>query len=117
MDLGIVDQHNPVGSLQDALAVLSRGNYETDMKMAALRFLQSYVGDKTNIVNASLRANINQLVLDNVLGIILGEDRVPDLRRRQLLRTECFLILGTLLGSNTLFGGIHEKLDEIDDAK
>jgi hypothetical protein len=109
------DVVNPVGSLQEALTVLHSPTSELDMKMAGLRYLNKYLSDGKGEVDTRMRANINQVVLDTVLKIVLSEDRITDLRRRQLMRTECFLILGSLLGSNTLFGGLHGKLDQIED--
>ena len=44
--------------------------------------------------------------------MIISEDNTADLRRRQLIRTECFLILANLLGSNTLFGDAFKKIEE-----
>ena len=115
MEALVESMENPVCSLQDAMLILQSPTSEMDMKMASLRYLRQFVTEETNQIDTRLRASINQVVLDNVLTIVLSEDRVTDLRRRQLLRTECFLILGSLLGSNTLFGGIHDKLDQIEN--
>jgi hypothetical protein len=44
--------------------------------------------------------------------MIISDDNTADLRRRQLIRAECFLILGNLLGSNVLFGDAFKKIEE-----
>ena len=97
------------GLLQRAVLALQTPSSSLHERIVALRQLRVYVGQHRELDEAT-RANINQLVLDNVLGIVLSEDRTTDLRRRQLLRTECFLMLASLLTSQTLFRGIDQKL-------
>ena len=84
------------GLLQRAVLALQTPSSSLHERIVALRQLRVYVGQHRELDEAT-RANINQLVLDNVLGIVLSEDRTTDLRRRQLLRTECFLMLASLL--------------------
>ena len=102
--------------LRKSIVVLQTPSSGIDARIAALRFIQGYATDNANKgrINSHLRKNINELVLSTVLSIVMSDDRIADLRRRQLIRAECFLILGTLLGSNTLFGNVQEKLDEIE---
>jgi len=113
------EQGNPISSYNDALLVLQTPSSSLDARVGALRFLQSYVkggSSESRKMDDRTRRSINQLVLNNVLEIVMGEDRTCDLRTRQLLRTECFLMLSSLLGSDSLFSGIKEKLDDIETA-
>jgi len=102
--------------LRHSILVLQTPSSGIDERIAALRYIQGFATNSSNKkhINARLRKSINELVLSTVLSIVMSEDRIPNLRRRQLIRAECFLILGTLLGSNTLFGNVKEKLDEIE---
>lgn len=102
--------------LRYSILLLQTPSTGIDERVAALRYIQGFATNPANKgqINARLRKNINELVLSTVLSIVMSEDRIPDLRRRQLIKAECFLILGTLLGSNTLFGNVKEKLDEIE---
>jgi hypothetical protein len=43
--------------------------------------------------------------------MVMNEENSSDLRKRQLIRTECFLILANLLDSKTLFGDVKAKID------
>ena len=109
----IEDPMNPVPDLQRALLHLQTPSSPIDLRMVSLRFIQRHVSDPANNIDARLRKNINQLVLNNVLNIALSDDRIVDLHRRQLIRAECFLILGTLLSSDTLFAGVNDKIRAI----
>jgi hypothetical protein len=51
-------------------------------------------------------------VLDNIMLILHREDLIPDLRRRQLIRAECFLMLARVLESKSLFGGTKIEQSE-----
>ena len=108
------EEAGSIPTLDAAIVVLRTPSSQLGPRIEALRFLQSYCLDSSNKVHPRLRKNINELVLSNVLSIVMGEDRISDLRRRQLIKAECFIILGNLLGSNTLFGGVAEKIDEIE---
>ena len=99
----------PFHGLSQAVAALQLPSASLDQKIVALRYLKFHVST-TPTLDERTRSNINQLVLDHVLSVVLSEDRTVDLRRRQLLRTECFLMLASLLNSRTLFRGIDEKL-------
>ena len=99
----------PFRGLKDAVVTLQTPSSSLNERINALRFLKRHVERATDL-DEQTRSNINQLVLDNVLNIVLSEDRTTDLRMRQLLRTECFLMLASLLGSQTLFRGIDQKL-------
>ena len=61
------------------------------------------------------RKRINQLVLNNVLKIILTVDNTMSGHKKQLIRTELFVILASLMQSTTLFGDIANNIDETSD--
>lgn len=100
------------GTYEMALHVLQTSSSSFDARMESLRFLQSYVDGKLK-VDANTRRRINQAVLEGVLEIVMTEERTSDLRKRQLMRTECFLILANLLDSQALFGDTEKKLRDI----
>ena len=102
------------GSYELALHVLQTASSTFDARIEALRFLQVYVDGKSQ-VDSMTRRRINQAVLEGVLEIVLSENS-SDLRKRQLMRTECFLILANLLDSKALFGDTEKKLAEIISA-
>eukprot|EP00981_Chlorochromonas_danica_P006105 scaffold1287_cov253-Ochromonas_danica.AAC.18 len=57
------------------------------------------------------RKGLNQLLLDNVLKMILKEDKWKNPFFKQLVRVELYLLLGEFLQSSTLFGSdITEKI-------
>jgi hypothetical protein len=104
-------------SLNNALLVLQSPSATPSERVVALRFLQAFAKNGTTKISASSRHHINELVLQNVLQIVMSEDRVTDLRKRQLIRTECFLTLVGLLESDTLFGDVRDRLNEMQEVQ
>ena len=92
-----------------AVLVLQTPSAPLDDQVAALRFLQMYLKQDTTLTDLK-RRQINQLVLDNVMDLVMNEERSSDLRKRQLVRTECFLMLAKLLDSQTLFGNVKARV-------
>jgi hypothetical protein len=88
------------------------------VRLNSLRYLQSYIASPIDNPSSSPpfsslspnsmadRIKINQLILDNILLILNCEDMIPDLRKRQLIKTECFLLLSQVLKSKSLFSGV-----------
>lgn len=74
-------------------------------RIAALRSLKQHLEENRSIDSYNQK-RIKQLILDSVLQMILSEERVTNIVKRQLVRTELFLILAKLLDSNALFGSI-----------
>ena len=74
-------------------------------RIAALRSLKQHLEEDKSI-DAYSKKRIKQLILDNVLHLILSEEKVTNIVKRQLVRTELFLILAKLLDSNALFGSV-----------
>lgn len=74
-------------------------------RIAALRTLKQHL-EENHTIDAYNKKRIKQLILDNVLQMILSEEKVTNITKRQLVRTELFLILAKLLDSNVLFGSI-----------
>lgn len=97
---------------ETALVVLQTPSSNLDARMSALRHLKLYVDGRIQIDQAT-RRRINQAVLEGVLEIVMTEERTSDLRKRQLMRTESFLILADLLDSKALFGDTQKKIEEI----
>ena len=97
-----------------AVLVLQTPSSDVDDQMAAMRYLQHYLQVATALPDLK-RRQINQLVLDNVMGLVMNEERSSDQRKRQLVRTECFLMLASLLDSQTLFGDVKARVKEQED--
>ena len=103
-------------SLPKAVYILQNDTESMENKLLSLRYLQQYIngiGNSNSDISLEFyhTQRINQLILDNVLKIILNEDHFTNLGRRQMIRTELFLILANLLKSNTLFGSINTNID------
>ena len=92
-------------SFASAVVILDTPSSSLDERLNALRFIQSFVESGQEIHNFTDKVKTNQIVLDNVMLILHREDLIPDLRKRQLVRAECFLMLARVLQSKTLFGG------------
>lgn len=101
-----------VVSFPSAVVALETPSSTIDERMNALRFIQQYVESGQEISTFTEKIKINQMVLDSVMLILHREDLIPDLRRRQLIRTECFLMLARVLESKTLFGGTQVEQSE-----
>lgn len=74
-------------------------------RITALRTLKQHL-EENHAIDAYNKKRIKQLILDNVLNMILSEEKVTNIVKRQMVRTELFLILAKLLDSNVLFGSI-----------
>jgi hypothetical protein len=74
-------------------------------RITALRSLKRYLETSASM-DAYSKKRIKQLILDNALQMILSEERVTNIVKRQMVRTELFLILANLLDSSVLFGSI-----------
>ena len=103
----VINQYN--NNYSHAVLVLQTPSAPLDDQIAALRFLQMYLKQDTTLTDLK-RRQINQLVLDNVMDLVMNEERSSDLRKRQLVRTECFLMLAKLLDSQTLFGNVKARV-------
>lgn len=93
---------NPTTSLED--------------KIRCLRYIKETVKNDTINFDIYHRQGLNQLILDNALKIILNDDRSVGGQKRQLIRTELFIILADMLGSDILFGGIGEQISSVISA-
>lgn len=103
-------------TLPMALLVLQTPSAPLQDRLNALRFLAAFLrpgGDRTPSppsMDETTRANINKILFDSLLEMVMGEDRSADLRKRQLIRTECFIMLANVLKSQTLFGDAYAKI-------
>eukprot|EP01038_Epipyxis_sp_PR26KG_P011976 gene11976-16030_t len=112
-------------NLQASLFILQNKSNNTRDKLFALRYLNQYLqedeqsmdnnvdenGNKQGIHHLDYyhKISIRQLVMDNVMILLMNDDNSVDVRKRQLVRTECFLILASLLKSNTLFKNLKNE--------
>lgn len=103
-----------IDSLDTAVFALRHPLTPFEVRLHSLRYLKQYVA-RNHSLDSVTRKKINQLVFDNVLDIVLGEERTADLRKRQLVRTECFLMIAELLQSNTLFGDCRRHIHELQE--
>lgn len=98
--------------------VLQSTTSTVDEQIAALRALNQHL-DADLGMDAYSQKRIKQVILDSVLRIILNEDRIPNIVKRQLVRTELLLVLGKLLNSETLFGSVLKNssapVDDMSD--
>jgi hypothetical protein len=106
---------NGPSSLSHAIYILKTPSSSFNDRLDSLRYLQLYVQNNRNIQDSAKRS-IKQLVLENVLRIVVNEEHTPDLRKREMVRTECFLMLSGLLDSNTLYGDAVQKMQNSVDA-
>jgi hypothetical protein len=97
--------------LPDAVFILETPSSPLDARLNALRFIQSFV-ESEKISSMVDRMKINQLVLDSIMSLLNREDLIPDLRKRQLVRTECFIMLAKILESKSLFAGAKPSDDD-----
>ena len=98
-------------SLPSMAYILQSHTSSYNEKILALRSLKYYLDNEENNIDIYNKINIKQLILDNVLKIILNEDKTINIVKRKLIRTELFLILAKILDSNTLFGEILKSPD------
>jgi len=98
--------------------VLQSTTSTVDEQIAALRALNQHLDDELGM-DAYSQKRIKQVILDSVLRIILYEDRITNIVKRQLVRTELLLVLGKLLNSETLFGSVLKNssapVDDMSD--
>ena len=73
------------GLLQRAVLALQISSSCLHERIVAMRQLCVYAGQHRSLTRR--RGSTNQLVLDNVLGIVLSDDRTMDLRHQQFLHT------------------------------
>ena len=107
-------------SLDKSCLILQTSTSSFQDRLNALRHIVSFINGKKdntgkhiNELNLGSKQRLTQLVLETVLQIIVTEERTPDLWRRQVIRTECLLLLANLLESDVLFGDARAKLDEL----
>lgn len=107
-------------SLQKAILLLAQKSSSIDEKMISLRTVTNYL-QATPDISLYNTKSLNQLVMDTILRIIMNENQITNMRKRQLVRTELFVLLGTILTSDTLFGNIRSQIEfvpeEMDDHK
>jgi hypothetical protein len=89
-------------------------------RVGALRALNDFVKTASTdaqhaswIVDTYHRQGLNQLILDNVLKILLIDDRAANQHKKQLIRAELFLILANMLGSSNLFEGYEAQIRSV----
>jgi len=97
--------------LYTQLSVLSMASCPVASRMSALRAIQAVLQEPgiSDSIDAGMRSKINECVMDNILKIILAEERTHDQRRRQLIRTECFLVLASILENTEHFASINDE--------
>lgn len=107
-------------SLDKSCLILQTSTSSFHDRLNALRYIVSFINGKKdstgkhiNDINLGSKQRLTQLVLESVLQIIVTDDRTSDLWRRQVIRTECLLLLANLLESDVLFGDARAKLNEL----
>eukprot|EP01031_Cornospumella_fuschlensis_P037267 gene37265-45243_t len=73
-------------------------------KLQALRNLKRILEASDGTMDIYTKRGISQLILDNVLKIIMREDRAVNPFVKQLIRVELYSLLTQLLESQALFG-------------
>ena len=99
-----------VETLPEAVVILETPSSPLDARLKALRFIQTYV-EAERLSSMVDRMKVNQLVLDSIMSLLNRDDLIPDLRKRQLIRTECFIMLAKMLESKSLFAGAKSMDD------
>ena len=90
-------------SIPEAIYAIQNTSLPFPTRLNALRYLYvSVTSDNGADIPVTTRMKINQLLLDSIMAIIVS-GQSSDLRQRQMLRTECFLMLAKLLESKSLF--------------
>jgi hypothetical protein len=107
---GLANESNMYYTYSRAISMLQTPSSSYGDRMSSIRFLQHYVHEEKTLTNFD-RRRINQLVMDNVMQMVMNEERTADLRKRQIIKTECFVILANLLDSETLFGNIKTSYE------
>lgn len=100
-------------TFEEAVSLLESKSTSFECRFDALRYIQKYsdqLHDKS--LNPATKIRLNQLLLRNIVSMVVNEERTPDLRKRQLIRTECFIMLTRILDSKSLFGGIQKSGNE-----
>lgn len=90
-------------SIPEAIYALQNPSLPFPTRLNALRYLYvSITSDHVGSLPVTTKMKINQLLLESIMSIIVA-DQSSDLRQRQMLRTECFLMLAKLLETKSLF--------------
>jgi hypothetical protein len=110
-DISLLNNHQ---NYSWATVILQTPSSNYEERLSSLRFLKFYVEDEKSL-NTSDKHKINQLIMDNIMQIIMNPD-TTDIRNGHIIRTECFLILSSLLNSSTLFGDIKTSSKDIDSS-
>lgn len=103
-------------SLNKITYLLQNPTTALEDKIRCLRYIKEAVKKDTINLDVYHRQGLNQLILDNALKIILNDDRSVGGQKRQLVRTELFIILADMLGSDCLFGGIRDQISNVVSA-
>lgn len=106
-----MDSGSEQWTLHRALLVLQTPSAPFGDRLHALRCLSAFAQQgKAEGIDESTRSNINKIMFDSLLELVMSEDRTADLRTRQLIRTECFIMLANVLKSRTLFGDAYSQI-------
>eukprot|EP01041_Mallomonas_annulata_P003129 gene3129-6155_t len=100
--------------LASAIVTLQSQSSAIEDRINSLRFVKLFIDNPSNDFDRFAKSKLSQLILDSVLSIIMSEDRTVDIRKRQLIRTECFLLMANILESKNLYGNVAKKLHEIN---
>ena len=120
----MMEGQTSVHTLTDALLVLQIPSSPFEDRLNALRVLSALATsnesdaagrDESDAagrdeMDEATRSKVFKVMFDALLELVMSEDRTTDLRKRQLIRAECFIMLSNVLKSQTLFGDAYAKL-------
>ena len=89
--------------LNNSVAILAERSSRLGDKVVALRSLHAFLVESGSSVPLLKQKQIKQLIMDSILYIIMNEDVSSDLHRRQLVKTECILMMANMVDSSMLY--------------
>ena len=105
--------------LSKALVYLRSDSTSHQDRLIAIRKLFIFLQNPSMVIGVGGDAppvtylqELRQAILDSAMKMILSEDRMSDLRRRQLIRTELFMMIAQMLKSSSLFSDVSQKFSE-----
>ena len=106
-------------SLNKAIFILQSSTASLEDKVRCLRYLKEIISESSNgnntlVLDIYHRQGINQLIFDNILKIVLNDERSFGGKR---VHVELYLILADLLASEPLFTGRLEQVAQAIEMK
>ena len=105
-----MDRELSQGNLQKVVATLRSPSLSISQRLNSVRVLYTALVR----LKKNNRVELNQLLREQILYIIINEDKIIDLYKRQVIRTECFIMLANLLNSDALYKDVVENIMQIE---